>query len=258
MNPDTIVTLYLCVWLSVAGAAFGSFLDCAVWRFARKEPMFRGRSRCAACGHTLTVRDLVPVLSYVWMRGRCRHCGEKIPVECLWAEVAGAAGFVCLGLHFGVSAALCQWLVFGVLLLAISLVDAEMRMIPNLLVLTMAVNRVAWVFLLQEALWDSAKTALVSLCAGPIPLLILTLLMEKLLGREVMGGGDIKLLMAFALYLTWQQMILTLLLGCILGILGAAMTRKKGAFAFGPYLAAACMITVCFGEPLLQWYAQFF
>ena len=81
--------------------------------------MFRGRSRCAGCGRTLSPGELVPVFSYLFSRGRCRGCGGKIPAECLWAELAGAAAFVCLGVRFGLTLELAQWLVFGGLLLAV-------------------------------------------------------------------------------------------------------------------------------------------
>lgn len=254
MSVETIILLYLCFWLALAGAVLGSFIDCAVWRWANGGTMFKGRSHCAACGHVLTARDLVPVFSYLFARGRCRHCGEKIPAECLWAEIAGALVFVCLGARFGVSAELCQWLVLGALLLSVSLTDAARRLIPDKLLAAMAVNRAVWVLLLGQPVWDSVKTALVSLCAGPLPLLALALVMDKVLGRDTMGGGDIKLLMALALYLTWPQMLLTLLAGCLLGIVGAAVGKQRGAIPFGPYLAAAGVAAVCFGGPLLDWY----
>lgn len=254
MHPETILTLYLCFWLALAGAVLGSFADCAVWRWASGGAMFRGRSRCAACGHALTPRDLVPVFSFLLARGRCRHCGEKIPAECLWAEIAGAAVFVCLGVRFGLSLELAQWLVLGALLLSVSLTDAAKRIIPDRLLLIMAANRAVWMLILRQPVWDSVKTALASLCAGPLPLLALVLVMDRLLGRDTMGGGDIKLLMALALYLTWPQMLLALLGGCLLGIVGAALGRRRGAIPFGPYLAAAAMAAVCFGGPLVDWY----
>lgn len=254
MNPDTILTIYLCVWLALAGAVLGSFLDCVAWRWARGEPMFGGRSRCGSCGHTLGARDLIPVLSYASARGRCRHCGERIPAECLWAELAGAAAFVGIGLRFGLSLELGQWLLLAALLLAVSLADVAKRIIPDRLLLAMAAGRAVWVLLLREPLPGAGKAALISLCTGPVPLLALTLLLEHLRGREMMGGGDIKLLGALALYLQWPQMALTLLLGCLTGILGAVVCRKQGAFAFGPYLAAAALAAVCFGGPLIEWY----
>lgn len=254
MRPETILTLYLCFWLALAGAVLGSFLDCAVWRWANGKVMFKGRSHCAACGHVLTARDLIPVASFLLSRGKCRHCGEKIPAECLWAELAGAAGFVCLGARFGLSPELGQWLVLGGLLLAVSLADGAKRIIPDRLLLAMAANRVLWVLILRQPAWESVKTALISLCAGPVPLLVLVLVMDRVMGRDTMGGGDIKLLMALALYLSWPQMLLTLLAGCLLGILGAAVGKTRGAIPFGPYLAAACTAAVCFGGPLIGWY----
>lgn len=254
MHPHTVLTIWLCFWLAVLGAVLGSFVDCAVWRWARGEPMFRGRSKCAGCGRTLTARDLIPVVSYLASRGRCRRCGGKIPAECLWAELAGAACFVCLGLSFGPAPELCQWLVLGALLLSVSLTDGAKRLIPDRLLLIMALNRVVWLLVLRQPLVDFLKSSLFSLCAGPLPLLLLSLVMDKVMGRDTLGGGDIKLLAALALYLGWPEMLLTLLYGCFLGILGAAVRKEKGAIPFGPYLSAACIAAVSFGGPLVDWY----
>ncbi len=257
MDPHLLLTIYLCVWLAAAGAVLGSFLGCAVWRWARGEAMFRGRSHCAGCGRTLSPGELVPVFSYLFSRGRCRGCGGKIPAECLWAELAGGLAFVCLGIRFGLTLELAQWLVFGGLLLAVSLTDGAKRIIPDKLLIAMAVNRVVWLFALGQPLWDTVKGMLAS---GIIPaaLLAFVLLAEKVLGREAMGGGDIKLLLAMAFYLSWPELLLTLLGGCLLGIIGAAAARKTGAIPFGPYLAAAGVLAVCFGGPLVSWYLGLF
>ena len=258
MRPETILTLYLCLWLAVAGAVLGSFLDCAVWRWARSEPMLRGRSRCAACGHVLTARDLVPVFSFLLARGRCRHCGEKIPAECLWAEIAGGLGFVCFGVRFGVSLELGQWLVFAALLLALSLTDWAKRVLPDKLLLLLAASRAAWFVLLGHNVRELLEAA--KAFAVPAALLALVLAMERLLGREAMGGGDIKLLFVLALYLGWAELFLTLLAGCLLGLLWAALTGGNGktAMPFGPFLALGAMLTVCCGGPVLDWYFGLF
>lgn len=257
MNPDTLLTIYLCVWLAVAGAALGSFLDCAAWRWARGEAMFRGRSHCGSCGHTLSAGELVPVFSYLFSRGRCRHCGEKIPAECLWAELAGAVCFVCLGVRFGLTLELVQWLVLGGLLLAVSLTDGAKQIIPDKLLIAAAANRAVWLFILRQPLWDTVKGMLAS-CIIPAALLAFVLLAEKVLKKEAMGGGDIKLLLALGLYLSWPELLLTLLGGCLLGILGAALGKKTGAIPFGPCLAAAGVLAVCFGGPLIGWYLGLF
>ena len=89
---------------------------------------------------------------------------------------------------------------------------------------------------------------------------VLVLLAEWVVGRDVMGGGDLKLLFVLALYLSWAQLLLTLLTGCLIGLVWAAATGggRKDALAFGPFLAVGTMVTVCLGGPLLEWYFRLF
>ena len=256
---EQLLTAYLCFWLAVLGAVLGSFLDCAASRWAAGDPHpFAGRSRCSSCGHTLGARDLVPVFSFLFRRGRCRYCGEKIPAECLAAELAGAAAFACLGARVGRTPELGQWLVFAALLLALSLTDWAKRIIPDKLLLLLAANRAVWFFILGHGVREVLET--VKALAVPAALLALVLVMETLLGREAMGGGDIKLLFVLALYLGWAELFLTLLAGCVLGLLWAALTGgKKGtAMPFGPFLAAGAVLAVCYGGPVLDWYFGLF
>ncbi len=256
---ELIAAAFLRFWLAVLGAVAGSFLDCAVSRWAEGDPHpFAGRSRCASCGHTLGAGDLVPVASYLFRRGRCRYCGEAIPARCLWSELAGAAAFVWVGARFGLCLELGQWLVLAALLLALSLTDTAKRIIPDRLPLALAANRAVWFFVLGHGAPEllAAGKAL----AVPAALLALVLALEKLLDREVMGGGDIKLLFVLALYLTWAELLLALLAGCLLGLLWAALARrgKGGALPFGPFLAAGTILTVCCGGPVLDWYFGLF
>lgn len=256
---EQIWTAFLSFWLAVSGAVLGSFLDCAASRWAEEDPHpFAGRSRCASCGHVLGARDLVPVFSFLLRRGRCRWCGEKIPAECLWAELAGAAAFVCVGVRFGLCPELGQWLMFTFLLLALSLTDWAKRIIPDKLLLALAANRAVWFFVLGHGAREALET--VKALAVPAALLALVLAIEKLLDREAMGGGDVKLLAVLALYLGWAELFLTLLAGCLLGLLWAALTGGKTgtAMPFGPFLAAGAVLTVCYGGPVLDWYFGLF
>ncbi len=250
----------LCLfWLAVLGASLGSFVDCAASRWAFGQDPFAGRSHCAVCGHTLGVRDLIPLLSYLFHRGRCRFCGERIPVDCVVAETAGAVCFVALGLCFGFQLELAQWLVFAVLLLCISFADWHKRIIPDWTLVALSVNRIIWVLVLDREL---RRFMLDTLAAWSVPaaLLVLVLLAEWVVGRDVMGGGDLKLLFVLALYLSWAQLLLTLLTGCLIGLVWAAATGggRKDALAFGPFLAVGTMVTVCLGGPLLEWYFRLF
>lgn len=253
---DTAVwTVYLCFWLGVLGAVLGSFFHCAAGRWAAGEPPFAGRSRCGNCGRVLGAGELVPVLSFLLQRGRCRGCGEKIPPGCLWAELAGLLGGLCLGSSIGPRRELGMWAVWGVALLAVSLADAARRIIPDQLLLLLAVNRLVWLPLLGEDIKGAGLSALGG-CAVAAALLALVLAGEKLTGRELMGGGDIKLMFVLGLYFDWPRQLLTLLAGCLLGLAWAAGSGKKKGIAipFGPFLAAGAAATLCFGGPLVDWY----
>ena len=259
MEEERIWVLFLCFWLAVFGAVLASFLDCCISRWASGDPHpFGGRSRCASCGHTLRAPDLIPVLSWLFLRGRCRYCKGRIPAECVVSELMGAASFGALAWRFGLCPELGQWLALAAVLLALSLIDQAKRIIPDWLLIVAAANRVLGFFVLGQGKGEalSALTA----CAVPAVLLILVLLLEKLLGREAMGGGDIKLLFVLALYFNWAQLLLTLLAACLLGLLWAALTGgKKGtAMPFGPFLAAGCILTIVWGDPVIHWYLGLF
>jgi len=259
LSPDALIKLYLCFWLAVLGAALGSFLDCAVSRWAAGEAhIFGGRSRCFSCGHTLGPGDLVPVFSFLLRRGRCRYCGGPIPADCLAAELAGALALALAGWRFGLSPQTAQWSVCAALLLAVSLADGAKRLIPDALLLALAANRLLWLPVLGQvlpSLWEMMKAA-----AVPAVLLALVLALERLSGREVMGGGDLKLLFVLALYLRWAELLLALLAGCLLGLLWAALTgRERGSvLPFGPFLAAGALLSAYFGGPLVRWYFTLF
>lgn len=258
MEEQAIWTVFLCFWLAVLGAALGSFLDCAVSRWAAGRPPFRGRSRCLACGHTLGAGDLVPVFGYLLRRGRCKYCGEPIPRECLAAELAGALTLGCLAVRFGPAPELGQWTLWAALLLALSLTDQARQLIPDQLLLALLANRAVWFMVLGHG--APQLTAAAKACAVPAALLALVLVLEKCMDREVMGGGDIKLLFVLALYLSWAELLLALLAGCLLGLLRAASAHRRNdaAISFGPFLSAGAVCTVCYGGPVLDWYFGLF
>lgn len=254
---ERIWTIYLSVWLTVFGAVLGSFLACAVSRWAAGERMFAGRSRCASCGHILSFLDLFPVFSWLFLRGKCHYCGAGIPADCLVAELAGAASFLLLAWNVPPSRLPC-WLIFAAVLLAVSLTDRAKRIIPNGLLLALLANRIVWFFAWKEdasVVFEALKALMV-----PAVLLALVLLGERLTRRELMGGGDIKLLLALACYLSWAQLLLALLAGCIFGLISALLSGQKGgtAIPFGPFLAMGALAAVTLGGPLIRWYFGLF
>lgn len=194
-----------------------------------------------------------------WAAGRGRCTGEGASFRRLWAELAGAIAFICVGLAFGPVAELGQWLMFTVLLLALSLADCTAQTIPDPLVLALAVGRAVWALVLRQPLKEAVLAALAA-CAVPTALLGVVLLAERLMDREIMGSGDMKLLFAVALYLTWPQMLLGLLAMSLLGLSFALLTGRVWGpkLPLSPFFAAGMVVSLCFGGPPIQWYLSLF
>ena len=247
------------VFAAALGAALGSFLHCAAWRISRGESFTAGRSRCPRCGHTLGVPDLIPVLSWLFLRGRCRHCGAKIPARYVLAEGFFALLTVACLLRFGLTVLCLRNWGFLCCLFLLSLVDAETREIPDGALIAAAV---IWLLALPFA-WAGWADALLRLAAGVVfgaALLLASLALDRILKKESLGGGDIKLLAVIGLYLGFVPTLFALIAGCVLGLAQAAMTGKRrgAAFPFGPALSAAAAVMLFFGDALAAWYLGLF
>ncbi len=254
MDTAQVLQLYLTFWLTLLGAVMGSFLDCA----ALRGGIPRGRSHCDSCGHTLGLGDLVPIFSYLFHKGRCRYCGQPIPVRCLVSELAGAALFGGLGLRFGLRPVLLMQLILGSILLLLGLIDWATYTLPDSLLLAAAANRLVFLFVLGEPLGETLPSMILGALSVSLPLLLLSLAMDFLLKKETMGGGDIKLLFVLGLYLDWAEMLLLLFVGCVLALAWALGAKRKshsqGEIPFGPFLSAAWLIVTLFGASWIQWY----
>ena len=248
--------LAFCVALAAAlGAVAGSFLNCAAWRIVHGEPFVKGRSHCPACGHTLGPLELVPVFSWLLLRGRCRWCGAKISVRYLLAELVCAALAVLCLLRFDLTALCLRNLVFLLCLFLLTLTDLEAMLIPDGCHIAAVL---AWLAALPF-LGLGRGEILASVAAGVGlggGLLLISLAMDRLLGRDTLGGGDIKLLAVVGLYLGPIGGMFALVLSCLLGLGFNALRRGDGqrAFPFGPAIAVAAALMLLFGEPLVNWY----
>ena len=214
---------YLLVLSALLGGAAASLAGCLAVRLASGEDFIHGRSHCDRCGHVLGAPDLIPVFSWLFLRGRCRYCGTPIPAACFVTEVLGAGAFVLLARQFGVSWQTAEYWVLTALLLAVSLLDWNTGYIDDRLLLAIGAN-----FVLFAGLEGRFETTLVRGLYGgaalAAPLLVLVLVMDRVLGRESMGGGDIKLFFAVGLYFSWREALFVLILSCVLGIVLALTT----------------------------------
>ncbi len=254
------LNIFIGIVAFVLGACMGSFLNCMAWRITEGESPWKGRSHCDECKHTLQPLDLVPIASYLAMRGRCRYCGAKLSAGHVWAELLTGIVYVLVFAVYGVSLQALEMLLFASVLLAAAFADLKSYIIPNGFVVAGIVLRIPFFFCLpgwQESLVD----ALLGGFAVGGGLLLVVLLYEKLRGIEAMGGGDLKLLFVTGLYLGWANNILCLLLACILGIVFAAATQKSRegkVFPWGPSISAAAIACALWGSQLVGAYLALF
>jgi len=249
----------------VFGLVAGSFLNVVIYRLPRGESIIRPPSSCPECGARLAWFELVPVLSYLFLRGRCRRCGGRISLRYPAVEALTAGLFLTVYLmyetqlrgglfppaaHFGWTLAKGVFLTGG--LIAAAFIDAEHRIIPNRLVLALFGGAVVLVPLAGDIGLGSA--VLGGLAAGGLLLLL------ALLSKGGMGGGDIKFAAVCGLYLGWPAVMIGLFLGALCGSLfGLALVltkrrRRREPIPFGPHLAAGFFVALLWGEELLRWY----
>lgn len=242
----------------ILGLLIGSFLNVCVWRIPRRESIAYPASHCPACGRALSVRDLIPVVNWVALRGRCRYCKARISWRYPAVELLTALLFTAVYWRFGLSWAAPPMMALAAVLVAAAFIDIDHSIIPNGLVLFGLVPGalVAAFRLTGLPWWDY----LLGMAAGAAPLIVIDLLSRLILRKEGMGGGDMKMMAMAGLYLGWKLTLLSLTLGVYLGgiagiiLLAAKAVKRGGQFPFGPFLAAGSVLSLLFGNRILSWW----
>lgn len=238
----------------ILGLVIGSYLNVCIYRIPRNISTAAGRSRCTACGKVINWYDMLPVLSYVFIRGRCRFCGEKISPRYMIVELITALCFLSSYLIFGIH--IKTMLSFAILatLTVVAFIDAEHKIIPDRFIIIIFALGIINVFVSGEGYLSH----IIGLFAASVPFLIIALLTGG------MGGGDIKLMAAAGLYLGWAGTVLSVIIGSIAGAVFALyLLRKKRAgrkseIPFGPFLSLGIGLTVLFGSHLIDFYIMTF
>ena len=138
---------YIFVLTFIIGTVLGSFTNCMAWRIAHGEDFVHGRSHCTACGHQLVAKDLVPVFSWLFQKGKCRYCGEKISVRYPVTELITGIAFVLVLFRYDISLSTLKYLILVIILLATSLVDLDIAIIPDRFILAGIINYVVFAVL---------------------------------------------------------------------------------------------------------------
>jgi leader peptidase (prepilin peptidase)/N-methyltransferase len=267
------------ICLGALGVVFGSFANVLIWRVPRGESIVSPPSHCPRCGHDVRWHDNIPVVSWILLRGRCRDCGEPIPLRYPVVELASGALWVLAGWVWGLSPATPLAIAFFYLLLVLSAIDLDTRRLPTPLVWALAAIAAAAAVAAQltgigfgplvgqaSAGWlaQPAIAAAVGFAAGAGTSAGIALLYRALRGRDGLGFGDVRLLGAMGLVLG-PFVLLAYALGNIIGVLvalpQALLSRKKGALStrsipFGPFLALGGVLTALWGPAIWTWYLR--
>ncbi len=239
------------------GALLGSFLNVVIWRLPRGESLVRPGSACPACGTPVKPYDNVPVLSWLLLRGRCRHCGEAISRRYPLVEAMTAALLALVVLEAGADSDVWLGLAFVLILVPVIFIDLDHRIIPNKI---MAVGAVAALAIVALTRSDALVEHLIAGAAAGGFLLIAALAYPS-----GMGMGDVKLAGVMGLFLgraVGPAMLIALLAG---SVVGAAIIARKGAkegrktaVPFGPFLALGGLAALFAGDAIVDWYLDTF
>lgn len=263
------------------GACSGSFVNRLAWRQANGESVLAGRSHCTSCGHVLGVLDLIPVVSWFALRGRCRHCGQRVSPRYVIVDALMAVLFAAMVVRYGVSAQTAAYLALVCILMATALVDLDTLTIPNGFVLTGCVLWLVTVWLMPAPRADAfamgslfvgwvhpggavALDGIVGALGVAGGVLLLSLVFDMVAKRSSLGGGDVKLLFMVGLFLGLAGSMLNLLVACVVGLAFAVVrgfsdeSIRTRAIPFGPAIAAATVFTLLTGLTILTWNAGLF
>ena len=239
----------------VLGLLVGSFLNVVAWRVPRGESVVSPRSRCPGCGTQIGSRDNIPVLSWLLLRGRCRHCGERISVRYPLAELATGLLWAAVVLARDEAGSIALGLILVTALVPIVLIDLEHRLIPNLITGPAAVAAVIAGLALD--LDYLPEQLIAGAAAGGF------FLLAALAYPRGMGMGDVKLAGVMGLCLG-RAVAPAVLIGLIAGVLvgGIVIARlgarvgRKTAVPFGPFLALGAIVALFAGDAIVDWYSD--
>lgn len=238
----------------VLGAMLGSFLNVCIHRWPREESVVRPRSRCPGCGQTIAWHDNIPVISWLLLRGRCRHCRSAISAQYPLVELAMGGLWAFIIWRYGVTWQAVSGGVFFSILLGIAMTDAREYIIPDEFSLGGLV-----IGLLLSLSRGSAGLidAVIGAAAGFLLLWTVGAIGKRMFKEEAMGGGDIKMMAMVGAFVGWQGVLLTVFLGALLGTIvfvPLSLIGPKKLVPFGVFLSLGSAATWLAGSAIITWY----
>lgn len=263
----------LTVIFALLGMAIGSFLNVCIDRIPAGKSLVSPPSHCDSCQHPLAPQDLIPVFSYLWLRGCCRYCHARIPMRPLWVEVGTAFLLAFSYWHYGLSADFAVTAFYSCIFVVIMVIDWEHQLILNKITYPAAVVAlIISIFHPPPGIidiplpWQAVATGIsgivTSLLGGAVGFVFL--LIPALINPRGMGWGDVKMAALIGLVTGFPLILVSMVMGVVLGglvaivLLVLKIKKRKEAIPFGPFLSVATIATLLWGSDILRWYLGFF
>ena len=248
--------MWVFLW-GLLGLSMGSFANVLVYRIPKQISIIRPSSKCPSCEVPIAFYDLLPLVSWAVLKGRCRHCNANISLRYPFTELACALLFMGMAL-FTMSLSVVFLSVFGFVLLTVSLIDWDTQELPDGLLLVAFITGVLWVaaghftnlFPKSPGFFDAG----LGILAGAAPLLVIDRLVLALAKKDGFGYGDVKLMAVAGIFLGWSAVIVAFFFAFISGGVYAVYLRvtgraEPGAYlAFGPFLCGGVIAALWFGQ----------
>jgi len=244
------------VFAAIFGATIGSFLNVCIYRLPRRQSIVWPRSACPHCQRELAWYENLPIVGWLWLRGRCRTCRGAIAIRYPIVEALTAAMFAGGAWYYGPSMLLVSRLVFGCALIVLFAIDLEHHLLPNAITLPGIIA--GFLFsLFTEPGWTAS---LIGIVFGGGLLYAIAEAYYRIRHEEGLGMGDVKMLAMIGAFIGWQLTLLTLMTASLagsvigLGLLATGRGSMKYALPFGTFLALGAAFAAVLGPGLLEWY----
>ncbi|MFA5524057.1 MAG: prepilin peptidase [Tissierellales bacterium] len=241
----------------IYGSIIGSFLNVCIYRTPREESIAYPASHCPKCNTPLKWYDLIPILSFLFQKGKCRYCGETVSPQYPIVESLNGVLYTIIFHYYGASIDFIFYSFIVSILIIISVIDYYHQIIPDVLVVFILILSICYKFttiILCKAPFNLLDSILGLLIGGGLFLII------ALVSKGGMGGGDIKLISALGFILGLKKTLLNILLSFIIGstlsvlLLMFKKKGKKDAIPFGPFINIGFIISFLLGDMIIYWY----
>lgn len=259
------------VVLSFLGLIFlclGSFLNVLIYRLPIEESLTKTNSHCPKCNHKLRWYENIPLLSYIIQGGKCRGCKQKISIQYPLVESLAIVMFVISYIRFGLSIEMILFTLLLLVFIVIFAIDIKHYIIPNSLNITVLVLGALVLFFPHSSINGQMSINFIDRLIGfgvSFAIFLIFFVLEKLLKKELIGGGDIKFFFGIGLFMGWQLLLLGLFISALIGVIVAIFKKiiKSEKFLnkvipFGPYLTIGFAFAYIFGLDIINLYFSLF